>query len=89
MVAVRKYRIPTVDIGKAIEKLMTVDADYVRRVIRQRMRDYGGTQKDWAEYNGFTPSYITMVLNNKKDPSSKLCDIVGVIKTIAYVKEDE
>lgn len=37
-----------------------------------------GNQARWAEAQGVSPAYISMVLSGDKDPSPKLCAAVGV-----------
>lgn len=35
------------------------------------------TQKEWAEKNGFSSSYISQVLTADKNPSKRLLEILG------------
>jgi hypothetical protein len=42
--------------------------------------DEAGTQRVWAERNGFTPGYVSHVLCRRKSPSSKMLAALGFRK---------
>lgn len=55
--------------------------------VRDLLRDVAGAnQKAWADSHGVAPSYVSDVLNRRRDPGRAILRALGLTKTVAYVK---
>lgn len=46
--------------------------------------NYNGSQKEFAEKNDLSATYVTDVLRNRRDPGQKILDAIGVEKVVRY-----
>jgi hypothetical protein len=66
---------------------MGVDVEEVRRLLAAECYSAGG-QRAWAERHGFSPGFISSVLQRRKEPSAKMLAALGlervVRRTVTY-----
>jgi hypothetical protein len=60
-------------------------AEEVRQLLRDRIDREQIRMTTWARKNGFTAPYVSMVLTGVKEPSARLCQTLGVVKTHTYL----
>lgn len=54
--------------------------------LRDACRDAGG-QAAWAERHGLSPSYVSDVLNARRDPGDSILRALGLRRVVKYVIE--
>jgi hypothetical protein len=46
-----------------------------------------GSQRAWATSHGFSPAYISDVLNRRRDPSETVAIALGLVRETVYRKK--
>ena len=62
-------------------------ADEVRRELRVAMAYEGIKMKTWAERHGFSVAFVSAVLTGRKEPSERMCEVLGVQRQTLYVRQ--
>ncbi len=53
-------------------------------IMLKRACNASGSQKAWAKANGFSNSYVSDVLNKRRDPADEICKALGVERAVIY-----
>lgn len=62
---------------------MELDLDQVLDVLRAAIRETG-TAKAWAEQQGVTPSFVSDILNKRRDPTPVILKPLGLERIVVY-----
>ena len=57
--------------------------EQVRDLLRAAIERWS-TQKAFAEHHGLSPQYITDVMKGRREPAARICQIVGIERTVVY-----
>lgn len=68
---------------EVLEKPMT--ADEVRAALRADMKRLGINTSTWAERHSFSATFVSAVLNGKREPSENLCAALGLERRVSVV----
>jgi hypothetical protein len=62
----------------------SMDADGVRKMIREKMEALGCTLKEMADMDGVSPAYLSDILHGRREPGKKVLDAHGMKKCVYY-----
>lgn len=49
-------------------------------------KNHGGKQNRFADSIGVSCAYVSDIVNGKKEPSKKILELIGVVRTVTYKK---
>lgn len=62
------------------------DDEGIRSLLREAC-DEAGSQKAWAESHGLSGSYVTDVLQGRRDPGQSILEALGYERLVGYRKK--
>lgn len=71
-----------------IRKIVSNDLHTTDKVLSELRKacDDAGSQLAWAEANGLSPSFVSDVLKERRDPSDRLSEALGFERVTMYRK---
>jgi hypothetical protein len=63
----------------------TLTADEVRAALKADMARKGLKANAWAERHGFSAPFVSGVLAGSKEPSERVCEVLGIEKRTVVV----
>lgn len=65
-------------------------ADEVRELLRQRMKEHGGSLVAYARgVLEISPTYLSDILAGKRDPTDRVCEALGLTRLTVYVPKQQ
>lgn len=71
--------------AKPKDSVQLLDAVEVFRSLRAACKAAGG-QGQWAEQHGMSASYISDVLNSRREPGTKILQALGIARVVRYTR---
>jgi hypothetical protein len=65
-----------------------IPEDELRNILTQACTE-SGSQQDWAKGHGFSPAYVSDVLNGRKDVSERIAEALGYVKFTGFYKKKD
>lgn len=67
-------------------KHVEINNDYMRGLIRSDIVNSGLTQEGWAQHRGFSASFISDVLQGRRDVTESLATAMGYERKVIFVR---
>lgn len=62
----------------------SIDAEDFRKLLREQIETLEMTQEQYAEARGISPSYLSDILNGRREPGEKLLSDMGMKRCVYY-----